>query len=578
LRFEISSLGVAVKRWAKILLVVVAVVIAVAAAVPLFVDANTFRPAIERQLTRTLGRAVKLGDLRLSVFSRSLVAEELSVADDPNFSAAPFLTAKEVRIGVSLRPLIFSHEVVLRDFEIESPQIAVIRDWGGAWNFSSVGHRTATGAPVSAGVAEGAASAASKGSAAPFPDFVVDLIAVEDGRVTFSTVPGRGRAIVYDHVNVTARDFAFALRFPFDFSADLPAGGSIKVSGHLGPINGSDAAATPADAQITVKSLDPVGAGFIDPEDGLSLLADLNVHTAFDGQTSTTNGTVHIENLKLRKGAAAAPKPLDLAYSGTHRVREYSGQIDDATIKVGDAEIHVSGTYHAMAPSPSGGPSAANAKGATGPSGAVSSEVPVLNLKLSGQNLPIDELQSLMTAAAVRLPNGSKLKGGKLSLNLAVTGPAKSLVITGPIAVDNTRLVGFDISDKIHGIASLSGVKTGDTSEIEKLRVNVRVTNSGIMANDIYAVIPAMGELNGSGTISAANQLDFDLVAKVSSASGLGKVGVSLFSALNGGSGKKSGVPLRITGTPDEPYITADVGGVFQKTTNPITSLFGKKK
>ena len=100
-------------------------------------------------------------------------------------------------------------------------------------------------------------------------------------------------------------------------------------------------------------------------------------------------------------------------------------------------------------------------------------------------------------------------------MNLAVTGPAKSLVITGPIAVDNTRLVGFDVSSKIHGIAALSGVKAGDTTEIEKLRVNVRVTNGGIVANDIYSVMPAVGELNGSGTISAANQLDFNLVAKV---------------------------------------------------------------
>jgi AsmA protein len=567
-----------VKRWTKILLVIVVLVVAAAAAIPLFVDANTFRPVIEKQLGRTLGRGVKLGDLRLSVFSRSLVAKDLSIADDPNFSAAPFLTATEVRIGVSLRPLIFSHEVVLRDFEIESPQITVIRDSSGAWNFSSVGHRAATGAPASSGVTESGASEASKGFSGPLPDFFVDRLAVVDGRVIFSTIPVRGQAIVYEHVNVTARDFAFAVQFPFEFSADLPAGGSIDVSGHLGPINGADAAATPADAQITVRSLDPVGAGFIDPEDGLSLLADLNVHTAFDGQTSTTKGTVHIENLKLRKDAATAPKPVDIAYSGTHRVREYSGQIDDAMVKVGDAEIHVSGTYRATATSATG---AANAKGATdaiSTSGAVSLEVPLLNLKLSGQNLPIDELQSLMTAAAVRLPNGSKLRGGKLSMNLAVNGPAKSLIITGPIAMENTRLVGFDVSSKIHGIATLSGVKTGDTTEIERLRVNVRVTNGGIVADGIYAVIPAMGELNGSGTISAANQLDFKLVAKVSSASGFGKVGVSLFSALSGGSGKKSGVPLRITGTPDEPYITADVGGVFEKTTRPITSFFGKKK
>jgi AsmA protein len=554
---KFSRSGLAVKRWTKILLAIALFVVAAAAAIPLFVDANTFRPVIEKQLTRALGRGVKLGDLRLSVFSRSLVAQDLSVADDPNFSVAPFLTAKELRIGVSLRRLIFSHEVVLRDFEIETPEITVIRDSSGAWNFSSVGHHAGRGAP------------ASGDAGPPLPDLFVDRIAVEDGRVVFSTAPGQGQVTVYDHVNVAASDFAFALQFPFDFSADLPAGGAIKASGHLGPINGADAAGTPVDAQITVKSFDPVGAGFLDPEDGLSLLADLNVHSAFDGQTFSTGGTVHIENLKLRKDAAAAPKPLDLTYSGTHRVRENSGQIDDAMVKVGDAEIHVSGTYRAVAPT---------ATGATGTSGAANLEVPLLNLKLSGQNLPIDELQSLITAAAVRLPNGSKLRGGMLSMNLTVTGPAKSLIITGPIAIDNTRLVGFDVSSKIHGIATLSGVKTGDTTEIEKLRVNVRVTNRSIVVDGIYAEIPAVGELRGSGTISAANELDFNLVAKVASASGLGKVGVSLFSALNGGSGKKSGVPLRITGTPDEPYITADVGGVFQKTTRPITSFFGKKK
>jgi AsmA protein len=558
-----------VKCWTKILLAIAVLVVAAAAAIPLFLHANTFRPAIERQLTRTLRRSVKLGDLRLSVFSRSLVAKDLSIADDPNFSAEPFLTAKEARIGVSLRRLIFSHEVELREFEIESPQIVVIRDSSGAWNFSSIGRRAAVGAPVSGSAAESGASGTSDGLAAPLPDFHVDRIAVVDGRVVLSTAPAQGQATVYDHVNITARDFAFALQFPFDLSADLPAGGTINVSGHLGPINGADAAATPVDAQITVESFDPVGAGFIDPEDGLSFLADGDVHSAFDGQTFTTKGAVHIENLKLRKDAAAAPKSLGLAYSGTHRVRENSGQIDDATIKVGDAEIHVIGTYRAVAPS---------ATGATGTLGAVNLEVPRLDLKLSGQNLPIDELQSLMTAAAVRLPNGSKLKGGMLSMSLAVTGPAKSLIIIGPIAIDNTRLVGFDVASKIHGIATLSGVKTGDTTEIEKLRVNVRVTNGGIEADRIYAVIPAVGELSGKGTISAANQLDFNLVAKVTSASGIGKVGAGLFSALNGGSGTNSGVPLHITGTPDEPYITADVGGVFKKTTRPITSIFGKKK
>jgi AsmA protein len=201
----------------------------------------------------------------------------------------------------------------------------------------------------------------------------------------------------------------------------------------------------------------------------------------------------------------------------------------------------------------------------------------VLNLKLAGQSLPVDELQPLMTAAGVRLPNGSVLRDGTLSMNLAVTGQAKALVITGPIALDNTRLVGFDIGSKIHGIAALSGMKTGDTTEFEKLRVNVRVANAGVVADKIDAVIPAVGELTGSGTVSPADQLDFNLVVKGASATGIGKVGVGLLTALNG-SGGASGVPLRVTGTPDEPYITADVGGIVGKKTKSIASFFGKKK
>jgi AsmA protein len=205
----------------------------------------------------------------------------------------------------------------------------------------------------------------------------------------------------------------------------------------------------------------------------------------------------------------------------------------------------------------------------------------LLNLKLAGQNLPIDELQPLMAAAAIHLPIGSALKGGKLSMNLAIIGPEESLIITGPIALDNTRLVGFDIGSKIHGIAALSRLKTGDTTDFEKLRANVRITNSGVVADKIDAVIPAMGELSGSGSVSPANQLDFDLIVKAISAKGIGRIGVGLLTKLNRSgatSGDASGVPLHVTGTPEDPYITADVGSIVNKKIKSITSIFGKRK
>jgi AsmA protein len=531
-----------VQQWTKILLAFVALFFAAVASILLFVNANTFRPAIEKQLTTTLGRSVKLGDLSLSLFSGSLVARDLSVADDPSFSAAPFLTAKGLRIGVSLRKLILSRQVNLRTFQIESPQINLIQAANGTWNFSSIGGRVASE------------------SAPELSDLYADRIGVKDGLVVIASLPAHGQQHVYEHVNLTARNFSFASQVPVELNANLPPDGTVSFAGHIGPLNRDDAATTPADAHISVKRFDPVAAGFLDPKAGLSLLADIDIHAASDGQTLTTSGKVHIQNLKLRNGAPRAPKPLNFAYSGTHRLKQNGGQIDDAIARIGNEAIHVKGTYQLVT---------------------LDEEDPLLNLKIAGQNLPIDELQSLMTAAAVRLPNGAVLKGGSLSLNLAITGHVKSLVITGPIAVENTHLVGFDIGSKIHGVAARSGLKTGDTTDFEKLRVNVRVTNAGVMVDKIDAVIPAMGELTGSGTVSPANQLDFDLIVRVASAKGIGKIGVGLLTKLNGSggtAGDASGVPMRVVGTPEDPYITADVSGIVHRKIKSISSIFGKKK
>jgi AsmA protein len=432
------ALRCSLKRWTKILLALVGLVVLGIASIPFFVNASTLRPTIEAQLTTALGRSVKLGDLRLSLFSASLIAKDLSVADDPNFNAAPFLTAKEIRIGLLLRPLIFSRKVNLQSFQITSPQITLIRAVNGTWNFSSIGRLPAVG---------DANSRISTGPATDFPVLTVGRMVIEDGRAVIASIPAYGQPSVYEHMNLSVRDFSFDSRFPFELSANLPGGGTVDISGHVGPLNRVDAATSPADVQISIKRLDPVAGGFLAHNGGLSFLADIEMRSASDGHILTTNGTMHVEGLKLRKGATAAPKPLDFAYSGTHRLKENIVQIEDAMAKIGDAEIHVSGRYQP---------------------GAIDADDPELNLKLTGQRLPIDELQHLMTAAGVRLPNGAVLRGGMLALNLVISGPTKSLVISGPIALDNTRLVGFDVGSKIHGIAALSGLKTGDTTTIAK--------------------------------------------------------------------------------------------------------------
>ena len=544
------------KRWTKILIAVAAVVVAVILAIPLFVNANTFRPVIQKQLSQVFGRDVKFGDLKLSVLHGQMTASDLTVSEDPAFGAGPFLTADQLRIGIRLRPLLFSHELEIRSFVINSPKINVTRAANGTWNVSSIGHHVEA-------VAQSAGNGAVKPPGAPvalppLPDLKVALVNIDNGTITASELPAHGDPSVYTHVNVEVRDFSFTSSFPFQLGADLPAGGTVSVVGHAGAINRDDAATTPLDAQLIVKGLTPVAAGFLNPESGFSLVADLDMKVSSDGTTLTNSGSALLTDLKLRKGASAAPKPIGIAYKGTHLLKAASGTIEDAAIQVGDAAIHLNGTYQ--------------------PVGAGASD-PYLNLKLTGQSLPVDDLQPLMTAAGVRLPNNSVLKGGTIGMNLAVSGQAKALVIVGEISADKTRLVGFDVGSKIHGIAALSGVKTGDTTDIDQLRAHIHMSNAGVVVDKVYAVIPAMGELTGSGACSPANQLDFNLVAKVENAGGIGKIGVGLMTALHGGSGDQKGVPLKVVGTPDDPVITADLGSVVGKTKHSITGFFtGKKK
>ena len=70
-------------------------------------DANRYRPEIESRLSKSLARQVKIGDLSLSLLSGGIRASDISIADDPTYGKQPFVTAKSLKIGVQLIPLIF---------------------------------------------------------------------------------------------------------------------------------------------------------------------------------------------------------------------------------------------------------------------------------------------------------------------------------------------------------------------------------------------------------------------------------------------------------------------------------------
>lgn len=258
---------------------------------------NLFKPAIENQLTTLLGREVKLGDVSLSVLSGTVDARDLAVADDPQFSPEPFITATVLHIGVQMRTLILQQQILIESLEIEAPRIHLVRASNGGWNVSTLG-QNAAGQPQ---------SQRQRG----IPDFTISSLRIKNGRATFENFPSAAAPLSVEQIDLSVDDFAMAKQFPFTLSALLPGQATLTMNGKAGPINLHDPA-----------------------------------KTNFD-------------------------------------------------------------------------------------------------LNLAGDKLPIDELQSLLPAIGIKLPNGAVLQGGSLAANLKVAGSLQNLVINGPIELADIRLSGF---------------------------------------------------------------------------------------------------------------------------------------
>src|SRR3954467_3125662 len=123
-------------RIARWIAIAIGLLLVAVLSVPLLLNANQFRPLLESNLTAALGRPVKLGDLQLAILSGGVSAGDLSIADDPAFSPAPFLHAKSLKIGVELMPLVFSHKLNVTGMTIDQPEISLLQNAAGDWNFS----------------------------------------------------------------------------------------------------------------------------------------------------------------------------------------------------------------------------------------------------------------------------------------------------------------------------------------------------------------------------------------------------------------------------------------------------------
>jgi len=208
--------------------VVVGLLLVLLAVVPYFVDADTYRSTIEATLSTSLGRQVEIGHLRFSLLSRSLTAENVSIADDAAFSRSPFLRARSLKVGAEVFPLLFSHALHVSSLTIEEPQVSLLRSSAGRWNFSSLGAKERT-----------RKHPGGKNPGSGFSEFSMQDLRITDGRLSIVRAPSSATLPAYENVNLEVKNISPASASQFTLSAKTPSGGKLKLEGTAGPIDPS---------------------------------------------------------------------------------------------------------------------------------------------------------------------------------------------------------------------------------------------------------------------------------------------------------------------------------------------------
>lgn len=537
------------KRALKIIGIVLLVLLIAVIVLPFGLNVNSFRPKLESELSAALGRRVKVGNLGLSILSGSLSAEDISIADDPAFSSNPFIRAKSLKVGVELKPLIFSKAVRVTDLTLDHPEVVLLRSNAGNWNFSSLGAKKTSSEPSSN------------------PNLSVAKLQVKDGRVSIGNTSSPNKLHTYDNVDITVENFSFTSRFPFKLAGTLPGGGSLKLDGQAGPINQTDASTTPLQAKIDVKQLDLAASGFVEPSSGIGGVTDFEGTVTSDGSQLRSDGTAKADRLKLVPKGSPAGRPVQVKYVVEHDLQKQAGRLLQGNVAMGKALAQLAGNYR------------------------MQGESTILNMRLNGQGMPVDDLEAMLPAAGVVLPPGSKLTGGTLSANLGISGSTDRLVITGPLRLSNTKLSGFDLGSKLSAISKLSGgANTGPDTSIQNLSTDMQFAPDGIQTQNINLTVPALGVLTGTGTISPAGALNYRMSADLSGAAvtgltqlaGLGKRGTTIAFFVRGTTSNPSFVP-DVEGTLRGQLKSGLQGSTLQdqqkgSVVDKITGLFRKKK
>jgi AsmA protein len=435
------------------------------ATLPLLLRAGRIRPVLEEMLSKSLSRRVRIGSLSFSATFGTLVATDVTVADDPAFSSAPFLHARQIELSVRRIPLIFKRSIEITGVALDEPTVTLIHN-AAEWNFDAL---------LAAGPAFDDASPAP----ALHAKRGILVVRASDHHDPF----------VLRNVNFDTPRISTAVENAFSLSASVGGGGTVALTGRWGPVRlQGRSPVIPLSMLVNAKKVS---------------LADSNLTADVApglGGFFSIDGTVESDETGLRVKANADLDKLKFADTGsptTEPLRaivalDYDSATHTGTLSRCDITLH---------------------KGGAGVQGKFSVDDQGVSVKFQAvaQGVPVTPLAGLLPAAGVPFPPGTTLQGGLVFVDLAIEGNLKAPVTTGMVTLNNTKLTNFDLEERLASVDGLDALHISRDLAIDEWRAKVRMTPDTLELSGMEVDVPEVGIFTGGGVIDGNRTLDFQM-------------------------------------------------------------------
>ena len=446
--------------------------------VPFFFDIQKYKPRIEQEMTKAIGRPFTIGgDLKLSLFPwAGLAFSDLHLGNPDGFTEKDFISIKSFDVKVKFLPLL-SKDIQVKRFVINGPRIVLEKTKDSRASWQGLGKKESTGTLAEK---ERKAQEGSQGVMGnlPIKGLTVAEFAIREGELLYIDRASDTRKEVKD-LNIELNDVSLEEPFKLLISA-IADGKPVSIEGEVGPL-GKELGKGTMTVDLAIKAMNILSMKI---EGSVTDVVskpqyDLNLKVENFSPKDLMKGLLTDFNLKTKD-----PSVLT-AMSGHMKIKGTTDNIEisDGTIGLDQSKM----TFSAIAKD--------YAK-------------PNLTLKIQLDKLDADRY----------LPPAEEKKTEKKAGKHAKTdyGPLRKMVLDVAINIGELTYNGAQIKDIKANLKGQSGIFNLDPFSLNAYEGNMAIVASLDLRGDVPAVTQAKVDIKGIQVRKLMKGMipDFDLKTK----------------------------------------------------------------